>query len=185
MRLFCAIELPDAPRASLSRQIGKLRGRWPGAAWVRPENLHLTLRFFGEVAEGDAAALCDALARVPRTGAIELRLDGAECLPPRGTGRVLCAALAGDLDRLVGLAAAIEREAVGMSLPAERRRFHPHVTLARARSPWAPADRAELLRQGSEGMEGVTFEVEDFSVFESVLGSAGPLYVRLAKFEIV
>src|SRR5271170_726591 len=105
MRVFCAIELPDSPRASLSRQIEKLRGRWPAATWVRPENLHLTLRFFGEVSEGDVAGLCTALAAVAPTGPIRLQINGVECLPSRRPAPVFAATLAGDVDRLSQLAA--------------------------------------------------------------------------------
>src|SRR4051794_11076697 len=101
MRLFAAIELPDQIRrqlAGLSRDwqerwgeelLGFSSDEYPCASWVRLANLHLTLKFFGEVREPDLPLLCGALSSAALPEALRLTADQVECLPPRGPVRVI------------------------------------------------------------------------------------------------
>src|SRR5688500_16936698 len=140
MRLFTAIEVPDALRQRLARVAPALvEGRWGLDArllhvtFTRSENLHVTLKFLGEVAEQDVPAICDVLAAVPRPGVLPLNIDGGEMFPARGPVRIIAAKVGGAAERLVDLEAAIEDACAPLGIPRDGRPYRPHVTLARCK----------------------------------------------------
>ena len=126
-RLFVAIALPDGVRERLAA----VQGGLDGARWVDPENLHLTLRFVGEVDEGVAEDLASALAGL-RALAFPLELVGIGHFEKRGRPSALWVGVAPNpaLDRLYHRVEATARRA---GLPLEGRKFMPHITLARCR----------------------------------------------------
>ncbi|MBL8966708.1 MAG: hypothetical protein JNG85_06840 [Spirochaetaceae bacterium] len=91
MRCFVALTLPAAAREALDRAAAPLRGRWPGLAWVRPEDYHLTLAFLGEQGPAGLQAARAALGSLIGLEAIELALPRLVQFPPRGPWRVLAA----------------------------------------------------------------------------------------------
>lgn len=189
--MFLAIELPDAVRehlASMSRPLSDFVvakwGRDYRISVTRPENLHVTLKFLGEVEESAVGGLREALARVSADGPIPLRADGCELLPPRGPIRVVAAGLAGDDGRLRQLHRAVEACCDEQGFPPERRDFRPHVTLARARDAISASARARLSDQLRASLPGPPFEVKSFSLIESRLRMEGPQYMPLARFPI-
>src|SRR4051812_47268585 len=119
MRLFTAIQLPDDVRDQVARlsahYCDRLTARLgidvdPTAIkWVREDNLHVTLKFLGDVADEDVLPLCDALAQIAPVTEATLRVDRADCLPPRGPIRIIAAGLGGDVHLVELLFAAIER----------------------------------------------------------------------------
>src|SRR5437016_9832715 len=122
MRLFTAIQLSKETRDHLAG----MKTRWcalpddaPKCSWVRPENLHVTLRFFGEVPDADVPAICSALAKLQVPGPIRLEPDRIECFPPRGPIRTICVGLSGDLDRVQKLYRGVEECAVMNGFQAE------------------------------------------------------------------
>src|SRR5687767_1053459 len=136
MRLFVALEVPEVERRRLAEP-GR-RTDWFGLeagnlSWVRPENLHVTLKFLGAVSDERVPEVCRSLAEVARPGRLELHVDGVTFFPPRGPIRVFVARLGGDIERLHTLQAGIEQALEPMGFPREQRAYTPHVTLARAR----------------------------------------------------
>jgi 2'-5' RNA ligase len=132
-RLFVAAEIPDEAKEKLSRISEGL----PGAAWVPPEQMHLTLRFIGEVEESVYRDVQAALSGIA-SPSFYLTLKGVGHFPKRGDPETLWVGVAGNED-LVRLRNRIEGALVRRGLPPETRKFHPHVTLARvkdARAPW-------------------------------------------------
>src|SRR5688572_9145173 len=91
MRLFIAIELPEAPRHRLVKMQERVRAVAPNLSLTRPENLHLTLKFLGEVPDAEVTGIIDALAVVPPVGDFELATGGVVCVPERGRVRVVSA----------------------------------------------------------------------------------------------
>ncbi len=192
MRLFIAFELPDRLREGLGRRMAELRRVLPRARWVRPEGLHVTLKFLGETAEGAlaglGAALGPAFAAAP---ALTARLAGGGCFPPGRPARVawvgLAVARAGasdddragataDLAALHGRLEEAARAALGVA--PEGRPFSPHVTLARPDPPWrreAVEHFAQTLA-GDLGSLGEPFAVDHGSLVESRLGTGGARY---------
>lgn len=157
-RLFTALEIPRDAALSLSL----LRGGLPGARWIDVENYHLTLRFIGDVEGRLADEIAGALDRVHRPG-FSLALSGVGAFGGRKPHSVYAAAAPSpDLN---ALQAEIERICQRLGLPADPRRFTPHVTLARLRST-APLDVAHYLSARGN------FSAQPFKVGRFVLMSS-------------
>ena len=160
-RLFTGIEIPAEQR----EELGRLRQPLPGASkWAEPENLHLTLRFAGDISNAQATEFSDRLASIS-IDAFELRLDGLGVFGGNEP-RSLWAGVetSSELD---ALARANERAARAAGLAPEPRPFKPHVTLARLRSA-SPDQVARIL-----GRIGA-FRSEPFLVGRFVLFSSRP-----------
>lgn len=182
MRLFLAVELPDAVRQGLDALQARLRDSWPGWRWVRPEGIHLTLRFLGEVDEAtDAAARAGWRQAAAGCAAFRFRLEGLGRFPPGGRPRVLWVGVGeeGSSGRLAALATAVEGAARKAGFAAERRTFHPHLTLARAKRGGRP--------QWGEGIEPGIEEavaVDRLVLFRSELRPDGARYTALDSFPL-
>lgn len=169
LRLFVALSLP----AELKGRLAMLSGGIPGAKWVPPENYHLTLRFIGEVASWQAQEVDDALAAI-RARPFELSLRGVGTFE-RG-GRI--AALWVGAERTEGLAflqGKVETALQRAGLEPERRRFAPHVTLARTDK--APPDKLAAYVQAHNLFRAPPVMVESFTLFSSRLGKEQAVYV--------
>ena len=149
MRAFVAVLLPERVRAGLAAVSAELRGQTHGLAWVRADNLHLTLRFLGAIEpamlEPIRQALVTATAAIP---AFTVRLGGLGGFPSGRAPRVLWASVTAGSAELGTLYAALETALVARGLPGESRVFHPHVTLARARDPRGAGDLVRVLGEG-------------------------------------
>jgi len=179
-RLFFALELSAELRAELShlqsRGERRLAGRMRLSA---PEQLHLTLRFLGEVSEPAAGFLMMSLpAALLSSAPFELELAGSGCFPPTGTPRVWWAGLANStaLEKLVEQLETLVRRA---GLPAPDHPFSPHITLARL----AGAPGIEALRSTLEGLtpRPLHQRVEQVNLMESQRGPAGSVYLTRAE----
>lgn len=167
IRLFAAIELPETVRLQLSL----LQGGIPGARWSPIENLHLTLRFIGEVSEAVARDIDDVLADI-REPPFSLSLKGVGEFG-RKEGRTLWAGVSNG-DALQHLAAKIESALQRMGQPAETRKYSPHVTLARLRE--VPMVEIQTFLTAHALFRSPTFEVTQFALFSSVPTSRGSHY---------
>ena len=176
IRLFIALGLPDDIRDRLAGLAGGL----PGARWVEPHNLHLTLRFIGETDEGRMADLDAELAEV-RAPPFELTLDGAGQF---GGGRKIHSLWIGAerSEALNHLQAKIESAVVRAGFAPETRKFTPHVTLARLKD----ASPERLMRYlASNGLfRSRGFPVTGFALYESHLGRHGPDYAVIADYPL-
>jgi|SRR6185437_10213452 len=182
MRLFIAIELPESVREVLMEAARPLKAACPEASWVRAENLHVTLKFLGEVPESQVKDVCDSLEGVSVTGTANVAVGGLEFFPPRGPARVIVLGLNGEVELIHRIFREIDRTTAEIGFPLEGRPFVPHITLARARRTIQGSARKtlpELLRWTGAPPE---FEVTSFSLIESRLKPGGPEYVRLATF---
>ncbi len=177
MRLFVALSLPEEVRERLDALAGS---GIPGARWVPPENLHLTLRFVGEVDGGQARDLHDTLSAIDAP-AFDLTLEG---LATFGEGPKLRSLHVGvpPTPALTHLQAKVESAVARAGLPAERRKFKPHVTLARFKGDPGPK-LGRFIAQNSPLRLG-PFTVEHFALFSSVLGSDGPHYTEEVVYEL-
>jgi 2'-5' RNA ligase len=167
-RLFTGIEIP----AEIGERLALLRGGLPGARWIDRENYHLTLRFIGDIDMRAAEEVADALSRVGRAG-FALRIDGVGSLGTRKPHAVV-ATVEGSR-ALVELQAEHERLIQRIGLPAEQRKFTPHVTLARLRGAH-PSDIATYLSLRG-GFTAGPFPVTRFVLFSSRDSVGGGPYV--------
>lgn len=174
IRLFVALDLPDDVR----RRLAGLGGGVPGARWTEPESLHLTLRFIGEVPEDQATDIDAALAEIQAPG-FDLTLDGVGVYGSGRNARVLWAGVERN-EALGHLQAKVESALVRTGLPAEERRFSPHVTLARLKD--ASHDRiARFL--GERGLfRAGPFPVDHFTLYRSHLGKTAAVYEAVGEY---
>ncbi|HEV2375735.1 MAG TPA: RNA 2',3'-cyclic phosphodiesterase [Streptosporangiaceae bacterium] len=138
MRLFVALALPGWAADELDQELAPLRPAWPGLRWTGTDAWHLTLAFLGEVEEPALAGLTTRLARAAgRHPRLNLSLGGAGAFPSQAKARVLWAGVQGDRQGLTALAASVAAGARRAGAPpvSDGRRYQPHLTLARCRSP--------------------------------------------------
>jgi RNA 2',3'-cyclic 3'-phosphodiesterase len=187
MRLFLALTLPENTRAHLSRLIDDLRPSLSKSklSWTRPQNLHVTLKFLGEVDDAYLPSLCSALARIPRQGPIHLTPDHIECFPPRGPIRIITAGLAGDLAAAATLHTAIDSICHPLGFPREKRRYIPHITLARARAPLPAPAREKLAQQARHSLPAPSFSADRVTLFQSTLSPRGSEYVPVTHTDLI
>lgn len=174
-RLFIAIVPPRDIRDLLIDAMDD----GPELRWVGEEQLHLTLRFVGEVERPMANDLAAALATIRMEG-FELKLAGVGRFDRRNGG-ALWAGIAPKAP-VAGLAAKIERACQEAGLAPERRAFHPHITLARWKGRSARA--ADALAERTRGLSSPPFPVERFVLFESHLSRHGPHYDAVATYPL-
>lgn len=177
IRLFVGIELPETVRERLAG----LSGGIPGARWVRPENMHLTVRFIGEVEHGMADDIDAALMRLqaPR---FDLTLDGAGFFGKASAARTLWVGVR-KCEALMRLQAKVEIAMQRLGLPAEERKYAPHITLARLRG--VPAARLLRFVEANGHFLAGPIPVERFVLFSSALGNAGSVYTAEARYPLM
>jgi len=176
MRLFVALSLPEGIQQSLSGLANGL----PGARWVKPENLHLTLRFLGEVDNLAAADVDDALAKI-RSPGFDLGLNG---IGHFGEGRKLRALWVGvDANaELMRLQEKIEQALIRLGLPPEPRKFKPHITLARFKSN--PGARLQAYLTDHNLVRAGPIAIDSFELYSSFTSADGPIYRVEASYPL-
>ena len=174
-RLFVAIRPPEAIR---DRLIDAMEDS-PELRWVGDEQLHLTLRFIGEVERPLADDIALALTRI-RSDRFELRVTGVGIVERR-SGGTLWAGIE-PKPPLAAVAAKVERACVAAGLEPEHRAFHPHITLARFNRASATAAQAFLER--TRALASPPFAVTSFILYESHLSRHGPHYDKVAEFPL-
>ena len=183
MRLFVAIELFRALRTHLTQLQDAIRILSPNLSFTRPENLHLTLKFLGEVADRDVPALTDALASISPVGEFELTTTGIICFPDRGRIRVISADVQPNAT-LLELQQRLDAVTELKCFPREQRPFHPHITLARARTPVPAPMRQTLTAAATTDKPAPTMTAHEFVLMESRLHPKGAGYTPSARFYI-
>jgi 2'-5' RNA ligase len=174
-RLFVGIRPPEDLRDLLIDTMDDT----PDFRWQGEEQLHLTLRFIGEVERPIANDIADALGRI-RCDRFSLRLKGIGRFEQRSSG----ALWAGVEPRepVAALAGKVERVCVAVGLEPERRAFHPHITIARWKGRRTRELESYLERKG--GLASQPFEVDRFTLFESRLSRHGAQYEEVASYPL-
>lgn len=183
MRLFIAVAIPATVRERLAEVRAFSRERsW---RWVVPENVHLTLKFLGEVEPERLGQIREALTEVAVSLApFEAALAGLGTLPGgRRPPRVLFADLSAGHAGLGELRRVVEAALEPLGFPKEGRPFRPHATLARVRRGSRPRDVAGL-RERFAGVEFGRWECAAATLYQSVLGRGGPRYSVLDEFPL-
>jgi RNA 2',3'-cyclic 3'-phosphodiesterase len=173
-RLFVAIDPPEEVRGALAAMGFGL----PGAKWVAQEQLHLTLRFIGEVDGGAFRDIQEALAAL-RARPFLLRLKGVGHFPPRGQPRVLWAGVEPN-SSLLQLRNQVEKALVRTGLEPEHRKFAPHITLARLRE--TPLGRLTNFLAGNAMYASEPFPVNEFHLYSSSLSAKGSIHTREVSY---
>ena len=178
-RLFSAIELGPSARDRIEAAQHRLSGVVRGSLrWVRPEHLHLTLVFAGEVDEVRAANLVELHGRNLPQHPFRLDLGGFGVFPARGAPRALWLGIRTGVEAVVAVQQTIAVRCEAAGVPLDRRPFSPHLTLARWRNGRA-SERPRDLDANRDIVAAV--EVSSVTLLQSTLSSKGPTYTVLAK----
>ncbi len=183
IRTFLAIELPRKIIEGLGEEQARWISRAPALKWVRPERIHLTLKFLGEIPGKRVDQVVETVRGCcSRNPAFALALKGSGVFPNPRYPRVLWVGVTGDLDILKRLHADMESSLEEIGFPRETREFRPHLTLARIKGRVPEGFVRDFLRAGiSLG----PIEVTEITVFQSRLSPSGPDYIPLAKCPLV
>ena len=177
MRLFVGLELPWALRLRVAMLSG---GGIPGARWVPPENYHITLRFIGETPGHRAEDIDQALAAL-KTRDFELALAGVGTFHKGGRSNTLWVGVERN-PRLDLLQSKIETALQRCGLEPERRRFQPHLTLARLDN--AVESKLAAFVQAHNLFRAEPVSVQHFTLFSSLLGKEQPVYTAEVEYPL-
>ena len=176
MRLFVAVPLPP----DVQERLAMLRFGLPGARWSEPRNMHVTLRFIGEVDRGEAEDIAGALHEI-EAPAFALAFNEVGHFDRGREVHTLWAGIP-RCDALFYLHDKIESAVVRLGHGPERRKFKPHVTLARLKS--TPVSRLGAWLGSYGGFSTASFPVERFTLFESFTKNEGPHYEALVDYPL-
>lgn len=182
LRLFCAVELPGELRSRVAERVRRLRAEFPGvrASWEKPEKLHVTLKFLGDVEHARVDALSGASARaVANIEPFDLTIEEPGTFPPHGQPRVLWLGIVDASGRLALMQRSLETECAAVGFPRESRAFKPHLTLARVRSPHGAHELAAAHRELPFAPQ--RFTVSELVLMRSELGPGGSRYTPLSR----
>jgi len=194
MRLFVGLDIEEAVRERLVRFIEGVRGFAPDARWMKPESLHVTLKFIGEQPETFLPLAIDALGKL-KPAAPEIQFRGFGFFPTAISARVFWVGMRAGPE-LAALAKAVDNAAAVLGVPKEDRAFSPHLTLARSPGGSGSPRRQrgdvpnrvfqrlqEKLAALSEPEFG-TMTAREFFLYQSQLSPKGSKYTKLARFKL-
>jgi 2'-5' RNA ligase len=192
MRLFVAIDLDDAARDAAAHWLQALSTRLGTSAareikWVEPANLHVTLHFFGELADERVDAVRRTLATPSfEARAFPLALSGAGMFPPSGAARLVWLGLrdsSGDALQTIYRGVQARLETLGLQ-ESSTRAFAPHLTIGRVRTPAGPLTRALREALAATPAPPCTFPIAHLTLYQSRLSPKGPTYLPIDRFAL-
>ncbi len=178
-RIFIAINLPSEVKQKLSAVIEKLKKINPDYAikWVKPENLHLTLHFFGELSEEKIPLIEEGIEKIiKKTPSFKLKTGGFGCFPNEQTPRVIFVEVK-DMKTIRILIGELEVMLQNLGFPIDTRPWQAHLTLGRIKN------RIRCKVSGVE-LESMTFDVKSVELMESTLLPEGPIYSVIKSFAL-
>ena len=184
MRAFLAIALPPEVRRSLAMLQEALAVSRADVKWVELGNLHVTLKFLGEITEEQRLAVDTMLQRiVERETPFTLSVKELGAFPSIAAPRVIWVGLDEGRERVKRIAEVIEREGAARSFAKEERPFAAHVTIGRVRSPQGRQALAQALRD-ARWKPPEPWRVTSLTFYQSILGTPGPRYTVLADISL-
>ncbi len=183
MRLFVAVNLPTEVRERLAAVQDRLRRAQADVSWVRPENIHLTLKFLGETEEKQLERIRPALAEAARAGApFSIQVSGVGSFGGR-VPRVVWVGVENGAEPLTELARQVEGALAQVGVPKEKRGFTAHLSLGRVRSPRNAEALLATLGEARAERFG-TAPVAHFELMQSQLHPSGSVYTVLDRFPL-
>jgi 2'-5' RNA ligase len=184
IRCFIALNLPAEIKGRLAELEARLKEARADVSWVKPENIHLTLKFLGGVEEARVPLVKRAVQEgLRREGPLVLTLAGLGVFPNPRSPRVVWVGVGGDTERLQNLQESLEQALGEVGFPREARSFSPHITLGRMRSRQGAASLMELV--GHLGANEVgSLKAESIELMRSQLHPAGAVYTILESFSL-
>ena len=194
MRVFIALDIEDAIRDRISRFMDGVREFAPDARWVRPESLHVTLKFIGEKSAEAVEQIKEALAAV-KGQAVEMGFRGHGFFPTAKSARVFWVGIESG-PALASLANAVDDVTAGLGIPKEERAFNAHLTLARGgggsgsprrQNGGRPSKNFQRLQEKLSALSASDFgtmTAHEFFLYQSQLSRGGSRYTKIARFAL-
>lgn len=183
-RIFIAVDLSDEARAAAAEYIDQLRMVSPlvRVGWERPEKLHITLKFLGDVSPDGMDGVEAALRTVAASfEPISYAIHSTGRFPPKGEARILWLGIR-DEGEMASLASDIDAYLRKLGFPAENRGFNPHLTIGRIREPSRSSHLA--LRHVQKHFGPVNCFAREIVIYESKLQPTGSVYSKLGAFQL-
>lgn len=183
IRTFIAVDLPQEVKMEIDRMIAAFRQLNANVRWVKAANLHLTLRFLGNIPEESVPALADSIrGNTDDLGPFDLALSGLGAFPNLRRPRVIWIGCGSGTDRLKSLAAKVEQATIESSFGKGDKPFSSHLTIGRVKFP---KGLEQLIAQIEKtGYESPPFGVSEVIIFKSDLSPAGPKYTKLETISL-
>ncbi len=183
VRTFLCIEIPAAIRQRIEELQRTLRSLDAQASWVRGQNIHLTLKFLGDVERTRIEKVIEAVTSAAlEINPFEIEVGGAGCFPSPRSPRVLWVGLTRLTDEFRQLHRIVETSLAHSGFARDEKKFSPHLTIARLRSPRNAALLAEKLI--ATGFEPESFTAREVMVMRSELSPGGSIYTPLAVIKL-
>ena len=185
IRSFLAFELPLEIKNTVARVSGELRQSTLKARWVKVDNIHLTVVFMGNIETGDIPAIARGVQGVCQAfGPFDLSLKGIDCFPNRRNPRVLWLGLDGDLEPMSDFRDALQEHLTGFGIKEEKRKFKPHLTLARFRKPRRMDSKEDQLLSKYEHLSSSVYSLKELILFKSDLKPTGAVYTKMEAWPL-
>ncbi|MXY49355.1 MAG: RNA 2',3'-cyclic phosphodiesterase [Gemmatimonadetes bacterium] len=183
MRTFIAVEVPVSAKDRIAQLVNRFKTTGTDIKWVEPDNIHVTLKFLGNIGTDKPAVIRDGLsAALDSAGTFDLKLGRIGAFPDMNRPRVFWVSIVEGRDELVAMQQRIETELHARGFVREERPFSPHLTIGRVRSPRGLAKLTDLVRD-------MAFETEPFTVKRAALVKSdlkpdGPVYTVIDHVEL-
>ena len=176
MRTFLALELPDPVKEHLSTVIDLLKQRIAGVRWIKPDALHLTLKFFGEISESKIKEILSVLKGVNEIHRVKpVHLKSIDAFPSMMRPKVLIVTIQEEVDNISSIFHDIENRLVSIGIEKEGRKFIPHITLGRMK------DSTPILKQRLVPLNETKFYMENLVLYRSTLTRKGAIHDPLSE----
>lgn len=184
IRAFLAVEIPSNVKNGIRGIQEQLAPRIQDIRWTKPESIHLTLKFFGNISESDIPCISRVVERKTAvTAPVALNANSIGAFPGLSRPRVLWVGLEGETDRLCKLHEVIDSDLQQCGFQKDVRIFNPHLTLGRAKAQRGIYAGIREIMAEKERYNAGQFEVRGLTLFRSDLKPDGPLYTKLAYYQ--
>ena len=184
IRCFIAIEIPETIQNQLARIQATLRNQIQKASWVKPGNIHLTLKFLGDVDPDDLESIGEAIERVAsRHRNFSLHIGGLGAFPNLARPRVMWTGVKAGGERVAALAQDINVALGDCGFPIDTKRFNPHLTIARLKERINLRPYTNQYHQ-YDRIDGAEMSVKTISLIQSQLHPTGAIYSTLQSYSL-
>lgn len=184
MRAFIAIELPSEIKNAISKMQDKLKAGLPKVSWVAPVNLHLSLKFLGEISCEQLDNINQITAETVKTiTGFKIKLDSPGVFPNLACARIIWIGADQAPKALGQIVEQLETKLAKLGIAKEGRPFHAHITIGRIKGRPDPGDLEKGINQVKNDMvyENLEFNARGITLFQSTLGKDGPAYTVLKE----
>lgn len=185
MRTFLCVKLPQSHIDALASWINERKKALPdsGLRWVAPETIHITLKFCGEIPQEMAKAVEELFDKELPRGQFALAVSGIGGFPKLSAPRVIWTGISGEIEKLSALASSADKLAARRGIERERRKFSPHITLAR-RNETSPLPIETLRELERSEISLPSWTVSEAIFMQSELTPKGPIYTPLKTYKL-